>query len=293
MTNLSVGSVYPVRPIRVSLIILSVVFLSEILFMLSLPVLFGNTHFSWIETTLDAAMLTVVLLPVLWFTVIRPLQELAQMRARLLDEFIILQEEERRRIAFDLHDEIGQSLTSVMMGLRALGDQPNAMSDRERLNDLREIVNQAVNEVRRIANGLRPAALDHLGLLSALQRMAEDTRQIHDLEVECSLEVGDVSTLSVPLQTAIYRIVQEALTNVLRHADADKVRVLVARGKSEVLIEIEDNGRGLDNLDNKDENRGMGLQGMEKRASLFGGDFKTTSAAGRGTLIRVRLPIRQ
>ena len=286
------GLDYPVRPIRVSLIILAVVFLSEIAFMLLLPILFGNTHFSWLETTLDAALLTIVLLPVLWFTVIRPLQQLAQMRAQLLDEFVNLQEEERRRIAFDLHDEIGQSLTSVMMGLRALGDQPETIRDRERLNDLREIVNQAVHEVRRIANGLRPAVLDHLGLLSALQRLAEDVRQIHDLDVECSLEVGDVSTLSAPLQTAIYRIVQEAITNVLRHAEADKVRVLVARGRFEVLIEIEDDGHGLDNSEATSENPGLGLQGMEKRASLFGGDFKATSTVGRGTLIRVRLPIR-
>lgn len=284
---------YPIQPWRAAVTILLVVFLGEVTVMLLLPVLLSESHVSWTAAFADAVLLTLVLFPVLWFTMIRPLQRLALMRADLLETFVSLQEEERRRIAFDLHDEIGQSLTSVMMGLRTIGNQPDGSSDPQRLNDLRNIVNHAVHEVRRIANGLRPAALDHLGLEGALERMAEDLRQIHDLEVDLTLEVSDYSVLSVPVQTAVYRIIQEATTNVVRHAKAQRVRVLVASRSGELLLEIEDNGAGLPSEVNTTEASGLGLTSISQRASLLGGQLVILSPPGGGTLLRVKLPVRQ
>lgn len=282
----------PVRPLLICLTILLVVFVAEILVMLLLlPLAFRESRVSWSEAIADAGLLTVILTPVLWFTAIQPLREIASMRSRLLEQFVSLQEEERRRIAFDLHDEIGQSLTSVMMGLRAMGDRPDPENYHQRLSDLREIVNQAVHEVRRIANGLRPAALDHLGLPGALERLAEDVSQIHDLEVNLSIQPNDIAELSPPLQTAIYRILQEALTNVVRHADADQVRVLVKRQGDELILEVEDNGKGLPVDPPPPGEQHLGLQGMMQRAALLEGDFTLQTVPGRGTLLRVRLPI--
>ncbi|RCS41500.1 sensor histidine kinase [Bremerella cremea] len=293
MTTPSQARNYPVRPWRVSLTILLVVFLAEFVVMLLLPVLLRESRISWTDAIADAVLLTLILIPFLWFTTIRPLQRLALMRADLLETFVSLQEEERRRIAFDLHDEIGQSLTSVMMGLRTIGGHPDGVSDPQRLNDLRNIVNHAVHEVRRIANGLRPAALDHLGLEGALERMAEDLRQIHDLDVDLTLDVSDYAVLSVPVQTAVYRIIQEATTNVTRHAKADQVRVLVANRSSELLLEIEDNGAGLSNAAGTPESSGLGLTSISQRASLLGGQLVILSPPGGGTLLRVKLPVRQ
>ena len=261
--------------------------------MLMLPSLLGEDQPVWKHAIVDATILTLILLPVLWYTAIRPLQQLASMRADLLETFVSLQEDERRRIAFDLHDEIGQSLTSVMMGLRALSEQTSGTEDKQRIADLRTIVNHAVGDVRRIANGLRPAALDHLGLEGALQRMAEDIRQIHDLEVELNLGGEDLSCLSVPVQTAVYRIIQEATTNVVRHAQASQVRIWVVHRNSELLLEVEDNGRGLAIADPANHAGGMGLTGITQRASLLGGEISMSTPSGGGTLLRVQLPVRQ
>lgn len=284
-------SARPVRPMLICLTILLVVFVAEILVMLLLPVAFGESDASWHESIADASLLTVILTPVLWFTAIQPLREVAKMRSRLLEQFVELQEEERRRIAFDLHDEIGQSLTSVMMGLRAMGDRPDPENYLRRLGDLRDIVNQAVHEVRRIANGLRPAALDHLGFQAALQRLAEDVSQIHDLDVDIVVDADDVAALSLPLQVAVYRIVQEALTNVARHAEADQVRVLVKRLGDELVLEVEDNGKGMPTDPSDSPGQHLGLAGMMQRAALLEGDFTLQTQPGKGTLLRVRLPI--
>ncbi|WP_158264944.1 sensor histidine kinase [Blastopirellula marina] len=284
---------YPVRPWRVSLTILMVVFLAELVLMLMLPVVLGEDQPVWLDAIVDATILMLILLPVLWYTAIRPLQQLASMRADLLETFVSLQEDERRRIAFDLHDEIGQSLTSVMMGLRALSEQTEGSDDKQRIADLRTIVNHAVGEVRRIANGLRPAALDHLGLEGALQRLAEDIRQIHDLEVELDLGEEDLTGLSVPVQTAVYRIIQEATTNVVRHAQASQVRIGLGHRNSGLLLEVEDNGRGLATVDLATRTGGMGLTGITQRASLLGGELSILAPSGGGTLLRVQLPVRQ
>lgn len=278
------------RPVRVSLAILLVVFVAEFTIMFILPLVLADSQTSWKEAAVDAALLTMILIPFLWFAIIRPLQELANIRANLLEQFAALQDEERRRIAFDLHDEVGQSLTSVMMGLRALGDQPDPASYRQRIDDLREVVNSAVHEVRRIANGLRPAALDHLGLQGALERMSEDAEQIHDIDIELAIEINDWDKLSNPLQTTIYRMVQEGLTNVARHSGAKLVRILVAQRRGEVVVEIEDDGRGFDKA--SASHQGLGVSGMIQRTALLAGEFDVLERPEGGTIIRARIPVR-
>lgn len=282
--------IVPSRPIRVSFAILLVVFVAEFSIMFGLPYVLADSRTSWVEAIVDSSVLTMILIPFTWFVIIRPLQEVANIRASLLEKFAALQDEERRRIAFDLHDEVGQSLTSVMMGLRALGDQPDPSSYRQRIDDLREVVNSAVHEVRRIANGLRPAALDHLGLQGALERMVEDAEQIHDIDIELTIEIRDFGKLSNPLQTTIYRIVQEGLTNVARHSGAKLVFIRVAQRRSEVVVEIEDDGRGFDQ--GSQSNQGLGVSGMIQRTALLAGEFNILERAQGGTIIRARIPVR-
>ncbi|WP_144973247.1 sensor histidine kinase [Bremerella volcania] len=290
MNNSPLEAILLSRPVRVSFMILLVVFVAEFSIMFVLPLVLVDSQTSWKEAAVDATLLTMILIPFMWFVIIRPIQELANIRASLLEQFAALQDEERRRIAFDLHDEVGQSLTSVMMGLRALGDQPDPSSYRQRIDDLREVVNSAVHEVRRIANGLRPAALDHLGLQGALERMAEDAEQIHDIDIELTIEIQDWDKLSNPLQTTIYRIVQEGLTNVARHSGARLVRILVAQRRSEVVVEIEDDGRGFDK--DSTSNQGMGVSGMIQRTALLAGEFSVLERPEGGTIIRARIPVR-
>ncbi len=278
------------RPIRFSIAILVVIFVAEFTIMLVLPYVLGDSWTHWKEAAVDSTLLTMILIPFLWFAIIRPLKQLANMRADLLEQFATLQDEERRRIAFDLHDEVGQSLTSVMMGLRALGDQPDASSYPQRIENLRKVVNSAVHEVRRLANGLRPAALDHLGLKGALERMVEDAEQIHDIDIELTIDIDDWEKLSNPLQTTVYRIVQEGLTNVARHSGAKLVHIRAVQRRGEILLEIEDDGRGFDADSTK--GKGLGVSGMIQRTALLAGDFSVLDRPQGGTIIRARIPIR-
>ena len=278
------------RPIRFSIAILLVIFVAEFTIMLVLPHVLGDSWTPWKEATVDSTLLTMILIPFLWFAIIRPLKQLANMRADLLEQFATLQDEERRRIAFDLHDEVGQSLTSVMMGLRALGDQPDASSYPQRIENLREVVNSAVHEVRRLANGLRPAALDPLGLKGALERMVEDAEQIHDIDIELTIDIHNWEKLSNPLQTTVYRVVQEGLTNVARHSGAKLVQIRAIQRRGEILLEIEDDGRGFDQHSNS--HQGLGVSGMIQRTALLAGDFSILDRPQGGTLIRARIPIR-
>lgn len=285
-----------IKPYRVYLTILAIVFVNEFVVMILLPLILPAGRHRWLAAAIDASLLTLLLVPLLWWTIIRPLRAVAAMRARLLEQFVTLQEEERRRIARDLHDEIGQSLTSVLMGLRAVDNVVTERAVHRKLADLRGIVNQAVQEVRRIANGLRPAALDHLGLTSALQRLAEDVSEKRGFRVEVETDLKQEERLPSAVQTAVYRIVQEALTNAARHAQARRIAISVKRRDDSLHLEVEDDGRGFsEGVEQRLAGRGphLGLVGMAERTALLDGQFAVRSHPGRGTRIRATFPLRR
>jgi signal transduction histidine kinase len=214
---------------------------------------------------------------------------LIEVRQQLLQKLMSAQEDERRRIARDLHDEIGQSLTSLLIGLRTVGDAASPEEARARAEDLRRITVAAIDEVRRLARGLRPSVLDDLGLTAALERYATDYAQAHDVAVEVQTPDPVLGRLPGEVETALYRIAQEALTNTAKHAAAKHVRIAVERQPGAVCLTVTDDGRGFPSP-HPDSGGRLGLTGMQERAALFNGTVTFDSGPGRGTRVEVSIP---
>lgn len=201
------------------------------------------------------------------------------------------QEEERRRVATEIHDGVTQQLVSIWYRLqacrRALPEDPGRAE--HELVAARDLVDGALEEARSAIYDLRPALLDDLGLSPSLRALA--LGQLEG-EVELDLQVDDVAPLPPHLEVALYRIAQEALTNVRKHAHASKVRLTLGRADHDVELEIEDNGRGFASQPQSPRPRtSFGLTGMAERASLIGGALSVRSAPGHGTVVNVRVPI--
>jgi two-component system, NarL family, sensor histidine kinase DevS len=199
------------------------------------------------------------------------------------------QELERQRLARELHDETGQALTSILLGLKAIEEADNGQDVRQSVLELRELVVETLQDVRRLAVELRPTALDDFGLVAALQRLAETFAEQTGIRVHIEAALGD-SRLPAETETALYRIVQEALTNVIKHAQAGTVSVVLTRKGDHVVAVIEDDGRGFDPEDMRDER--LGLLGMRERIALVDGQLSVESRPGEGTTIAVEVPSR-
>lgn len=215
-------------------------------------------------------------------------------RARLLDQVITAQEEEQRRIARELHDETGQSLTSLLVGLRALGDAPTLEAARAQAVELRRITRRTLDEVRRLARGLRPGALDELGLLPALEQLAGDYAQTRGIAVDVQARGLDGTRLPAPVEATLYRIVQEALTNAAEHGRAKTVSLVLQRLPGALQAIVTDDGRGFNvetALRGSHAWDHLGLHGMRERAALVGGSVTIESTLGEGTTIYVRVPL--
>ena len=199
------------------------------------------------------------------------------------------QELERQRLARELHDETGQALTSILLGLKNLEEAKSDDDVRRSVLELRELVVSTLHDVRRLAVELRPKALDDFGLVPALERLAETFAEQTNIDVHVEAALGD-SRLPGEAETALYRIVQEALTNVVKHANARTVSVVLTRKGEAVVIVIEDDGRGFDSR--ADHAEGLGLLGMRERIALVGGRLSVESAPDRGTTVAVEVPLR-
>jgi signal transduction histidine kinase len=199
------------------------------------------------------------------------------------------QELERQRLARELHDETGQALTSILLGLKGIEEATETEEARESVLAVRELVVSTLQDVRRLAVELRPKALDDFGLVPALERLSETFAEQADVDVHVQAVLGD-TRLPREIETALYRIVQEALTNVIKHADARTVSVVLTRQGDRVAVVIEDDGRGFD--PKAEPGEGLGLLGMRERIALVGGRLSVESAAGRGTTIAVEVPLR-
>ena len=198
------------------------------------------------------------------------------------------QELERKRLARELHDETGQALTSILLGLKGIEETAVTDEARQSVQGLRELVVSTLQDVRRLAVELRPKALDDFGLVPALKRLAETFTEQAEVQVQVQAALGD-ARLPSEIETALYRIVQEALTNVIKHANARVVSVVLTRQGGRVAVVIEDDGRGFD-PDMPGE--GLGLLGMRERIALVDGRLSVESGAGRGTTIAVEVPLR-
>lgn len=222
-------------------------------------------------------------------------QELLESRSQLRELSAYLQsvrEEERTRISRELHDELGQSLTAIRIGLGVLETQyglqgAQSLEWAKNLQQLKHIADSTVESVQRIAADLRPLILDELGLASALDWLLESFAERSRIAVELVVP-PTLPAYSREISTAIFRILQESLTNVSRHSHATSVVVELKENERDVLLKITDNGCGIDATDSCENS--LGLIGMRERAFMLGGTLKIQSRQGSGTSIDVRIP---
>ena len=207
----------------------------------------------------------------------------------LAHSLVEVQEKERSHIARELHDEAGQALSSLKLSLSRLAQDPDCPSYLgERLVELKGVTDGVLEELHRLAMDLRPVALDHLGLVAALEQYARNLNS-PQLSVQFKALGFESTRLPPDLEISLYRIVQEALTNVVRHANASNVGILLERGAGWVKVFVEDNGIGLA-PDLIEQNDRMGLVGMRERAEMLGGSLTFESSIGKGTAVIVEVP---
>ena len=208
----------------------------------------------------------------------------------LLEHTLSAQEEERRRLARELHDEAGQLLTAILGGLRSLEDARKLADVKTQGHRLREIAAQAIDEVGRIARGLHPTVLDDHGLGVALSRYVSEYTKTHNIEVKLTLNELDCSNLSPAVQIALYRILQEALNNVAKHSGAKVVSIRFARLATALEVAIIDDGCGFDAKAVAVSSHRLGIQSMRERAAMLGGTVSFVSRR-KGTKILVHVPL--
>ena len=216
--------------------------------------------------------------------------ELSQRVARdAVRRVVQAQELERQRLARELHDETGQALTSILLGLKPLEEALADHPARAALAELREQVVSALQDVRRLAVELRPAVLDDFGLVPALERLTDAFAEQSDVRVDFHSALGELR-LPSEVETTLYRVVQESLTNIVKHANARSVSVSIARRASTVAAVIEDDGAGFDQRAVREES--VGLLGMRERLSFVDGRLEIESRPGAGTTIVAEVPVK-
>jgi two-component system sensor histidine kinase UhpB len=215
---------------------------------------------------------------------LRMMRRLEAERRRAGSAALQAQEEERARVARDLHDEVNQSLTGLLLRLEAAREAAPPELEAE-LAETKALAHQAMRELLSLARQLRPTALDDLGLVAAIGGQVE---QLARGEIEAELDTdGDFSGLGDDAQLVVYRVAQEALSNAARHSGAGRVEVQLRRRGEDVELEVADDGRGFA----FDESEGgLGLAGMRERALLIGGTLTIESRPGRGTTVRLTVP---
>lgn len=204
-----------------------------------------------------------------------------------------VREQEKSRIAREIHDELGQALTALKLDVAWLAERLPAgqAAAAGKLNAMDAMIDATVAATRRISADLRPLVLDDLGLVSAAEWLVQEFTQ--RTGIPCELAVGSPDLeLKDPQATAIFRILQESLTNVARHAKAQRVEVALGRADGAVTLSVRDNGRGF-NLDDPRRPNSFGLMGLRERASLLGGEVRIESQPGRGTVLHVEIPLEE
>jgi signal transduction histidine kinase len=217
-----------------------------------------------------------------------------ELRGDLLRRVVAAQEAERQRIARELHDETGQTLTAIGLGLRGITTSlnKNPSQAEQNLRKLENLASSSLDELQRIITNLRPTHLDDLGLSAALRWYLGEVRSHTDIEINFDVQ-GVEMPLPDAIRIAIFRMVQEAVTNVIKHAGAASAHVELTYYKDDVMVRIEDNGRGMDLKDVEKDRKSWGLLGMRERCALLEGKFEIDSTQGEGVNILISIPCRR
>jgi signal transduction histidine kinase len=218
-------------------------------------------------------------------------------RDDLRRRFIQAQEQERVRLARELHDQTGQSLAAVMLDLKNI-ENASKETERPRFRDLRRRLEHVGQTLHHVAWELRPASIDELGLENAVANYIAEWSRQYGIEVDFHRSGATLDGISDEISTTLYRVVQEALTNVIKHAgSATAVSIVVERTSERLCLTIEDNGRGFDVVESSFQatirQGGLGLAGMRERLTLIGAELEIESSIGVGTTIFARIPLQQ
>ncbi|UCH59736.1 MAG: sensor histidine kinase [Anaerolineales bacterium] len=214
------------------------------------------------------------------------------LRGELLRRVVQAQESERQRIARELHDETGQALTAIGLGLRGIGTAINQDAEKatQNIRQLEGLVTHSLTELQRLIADLRPSHLDDLGLAATLRWFAGEVQSRTPLRVNFEV-IGHTSELPSEVRTALFRIAQEALTNSVKHAAADNASLRLIYSNRKVTLQVSDDGCGFDmQVHNLAQRSSWGLEGMRERANLLGGTFQIMSSVGSGTMVEVTIP---
>ena len=217
-------------------------------------------------------------------------ERLSNLRRHALERVIEAQESERARVARDLHDQVGQSLTSILLALRLVESAESESTEQgDRIAELRELVTDTIDDVRRVAFDLRPAVLDDIGLRTAIMRLSTDLLARTGLAVDVTFTgLDDEHRLQPQTETMLYRIAQESLTNIVRHAGTHQAELSLVKTDDAVRLQIVDHGSGFDA---RGSTGSLGLAGMAERADLIGAHFAICSDVGLGTTVTVEVPL--
>lgn len=213
------------------------------------------------------------------------------LRQRLMQKVINTQEDERKRISRDIHDHLGQEMTALRLQLQAFREQlGNDAKLTERFDKVMETAENLDSAIDFIAWELRPAALEEIGLEAAINKYVRNWSNQFQAKAEVLAKIASDKRLPLEIEVNLYRIVQEALNNIAKHAKASNVGILLEKPEDKIVLIIEDDGVGFDIEENINKNQGLGLIGMGERAALVNGEIEIESAIGNGTTIYVRVP---
>ncbi len=286
---------FAMHPGRMFAVILATIFSLEAAIMLLMPKSLSDAAGPFAVAMGDSLLLTLLLAPLLWRQVVMPLQKLAACRQQLLKWAFAGEERRAQALSRDLHDEIGQFAAAINMGLMSL---ENSVSDQEvirRARELRNVGKQLHDSIRTVARGLRPRALDDLGLAAAIENFAAEHSRQGAVPIEADVSSLAGERLPDSVETAAFRIVQESILNALRHAQASRISLSAEVSNGQLQLCVRDNGRGFDVQSvfncQGDGPGPCGLLGMRERAQLLGGVLKLQSGSGKGTEIQVTIPI--
>lgn len=271
------------------LLFLTIVFAVEVAIMFALPVVVPLGRHPIVASLIDATCLSVVIAPIAWWLFMVPLQRRLRERGQLLDRILTAQEEERAAVVRDLHDGIGQLLTTLLVRMRVLEQQYGQPGLHEQIVALRAITNDAALELRRMVRATRPPILDDLGICSALERRSEELAGDQQIAVELDCQFDEEHRLPGPIETAAYRVVMEALNNAIKHASPTTISVRLWLEHARVEGEVRDDGKGFHVRQVRAE-QAFGIAGIRERCEALQGRLTVESQPGLGTTVRFTIP---